>query len=70
MQDKPFVTKQDDGTYEGLAIDIYNKVLVELLKDGIDLKLQFKDLDTYGSKLGDGSWTGVFGAMLDTVSVV
>ena len=69
MQDEPFVTKQDDGTYEGLAIDIYNKVLVELLKDGIDLNLQFIDVDTYGSKLGDGRWTGVFGAMLYRVSV-
>ena len=61
--------KRDDGKYEGLAIDIYNKVVIELLKDGIELELKFKEVDNYGSKLGNGNWTGVFGALHFGVSI-
>ena len=68
-QDKPFVLKHDN-TYEGLAIDIYNKVLSELLKDGIVLDLDFVDADTYGSRLENGTWTGVFGMLQSSVSML
>ena len=55
--------KRSDGLYEGLAMDIYNRVKQELLKQGVNLNLIFEDVDTYGSKLPNGRWTGVIGRL-------
>ena len=63
--------KRSDGLYEGLAMDIYNRVKQELLKQGVNLNLIFEDVDTYGSKLPNGGWTGVIGRLTNrTVSSV
>ena len=67
LQDEPFVLKRADGKYEGLAIDIYDKVVSELMKDEIRLELDMVEVGNYGSKLEDGTWTGVFGELLVSV---
>ena len=57
--------KRTDGEYEGLAIDIYNRVKYELLKEGFIFDLIFEEVYTYGSKLPNGSWTGVIGGLTE-----
>ena len=63
-QDKPFVMKRSDGTYEGMAIDIYNRVTEELKKEGVAIDFIFNEVYTYGSQLRSGRWTGVIGELM------
>ena len=55
--------KKADGSYEGMAIDIYKRVKYELLKEGVSLQLTLEEADSYGSQLPSGHWTGVIGRL-------
>jgi hypothetical protein len=67
----PFVIERADGSFEGIAIDIYEEIQRELTRQKIVLNFVFDMRNAYGiHDKSTGQWDGIFGQLQNNASTV